>query len=321
MDVLAIKLIRNTFELLCLALLIFAAGCASSTPVSNSQPMAQGDHASPQLSSATDEIPVASLDESRESNAAALENLWKVRVVDRSADASSVGFTLGPGDVLRISVPMIPQLRDRTVRVSEQGMISLPLLGEISVNGMTQQDLLVDLSVRCRKYMYHPQVEVFLVHSENREVAVLGSVKKPGRFMLTSRSDTIMTMISRAGGLTKDAAARILLVPVSETKEPSPEHKGSSASALSGVQIADARSSSDPADLNFVTRQGPAEQVFISTSRAQDRAGLGRQAGSLPHHFRDDGSRQRRCCGWPIIFLRGNAPARSKRGPQNGSGS
>jgi protein involved in polysaccharide export with SLBB domain len=71
------------------------------------------------------------------------------------------------------------------------------LLGEISVNGMTQQDLLNDLHNRCRKYMYHPQVEMLLLHSENREVAVLGSVKKPGRFMLTSRSDTIMTMISR----------------------------------------------------------------------------------------------------------------------------
>ena len=91
--------------------------------------------------------------------------------------------------------------------MSEQGTISLPLLGQISVSGMTQQDFINDLSNRTRKYVYHPQVEVFLLHSENREVAVLGSVKKPGRYMLTSRSDTIMTMISRAGGLNTDAAA------------------------------------------------------------------------------------------------------------------
>ena len=66
-------------------------------------------------------------------------------MIDRSADASSAGFTLGPGDLLRISVPQIPQLRDRTFRVSEQGTISLPLLGQISVIGMTQQDLLDNL--------------------------------------------------------------------------------------------------------------------------------------------------------------------------------
>ena len=161
---------------------------------------------------------------------------------------SSAGFTLGAGDLLRISVPQIPQLTNRTLRVSEQGTISLPLLGEISVSGMTQQDLLNDLSNRTRKYVYHPQVEVFLLHSENREVAVLGSVKKPGRYMLTSRSDTIMTIISRAGGLNTDAtapaAARILLIPASATKEQSLEHKGSHALTPAGVQTTDARGSS-----------------------------------------------------------------------------
>jgi len=278
MHLLAIKLIRSAFALLCLGSLIFAAACASSTSGSYSQQAAQSHHLSPQLSSLPEEIPVASLDQVRESNAGALENLWKVRVVDRSVDASSTRFTLGPGDVLRISMPQFPQLKDRTVRVSEQGTISLPLVGEISVNGMTQQDLLSDLSNRARKYMYHPQVEVFLLHSENREVAVLGSVKKPGRFMLTSPSDTIMTMISRAGGLTADAAARILLVPVPTTKEQSLEHDGSPASAPSSLQTADPWGSSaapkalhDPADLSSVTSQRPAEQVLISTSLAEDQ--------------------------------------------------
>lgn len=277
MDLPANKLLRSAFGLLCLGSVIFAAACASSTSASYSQPAAQNDHLSPQLSSVPDEIPVASLDHDLESNARALEDLWNVRMVNRS-NASTDGFTLGPGDLLRISVPLVPQLRDRTVRVSEQGTISMPLLGEISVNGMTQQDLLIDLSNRCRKYMYHPQVEVFLLHSENREVAVLGAVKKPGRFMLTSRSDTIMTMISRAGGFTADAAGRLLLVPVPPApKEQSLEHNGSPASTSPGLQT-DARASSvapialrDPADLSSVMKQKPADQVFINTSRAEDQ--------------------------------------------------
>ena len=261
MDLPIIKLVRSAFGLLCLGSLIFAVGCSSSTSASYSQPAAQADPPSSQLSSVPRESPVASLDQAADSNTDALENLWKVRVIDRSADASRAGFTLGPGDLLRISVPQIPQLRDRTFRVSEQGTISLPLLGQISVIGMTQQDLLNDLSNRTRKYVYHPQVEVFLLRSENREVAVLGSVKKPGRYMLASRSDTIMTMISRAGGLNTDAAApaaaRILLIPASATKEQSLEHSGSPASAPPGIQTADARGSRvapvalrDPVDLN-----------------------------------------------------------------------
>ena len=54
---------------------------------------------------------------------------------------------------------------------------------------------------------------MFLQHTENRQVAVLGSVKKPGRYMLASRTDSIMTMISRAGGLNDDASTRIMLFP------------------------------------------------------------------------------------------------------------
>jgi polysaccharide biosynthesis/export protein len=281
MDLQAIKLIRSAFELICLGALVFAAACTNSTAASNTQPTAQSDHLSPQTSSVPQEIPVASLDTSLESNAAALENLWKTRVVNKSTDTPSTGFTLGPGDLLRISVPQIPQLTNRTFRVSEQNTISLPLLGEINVSGMTQQDLLNDLSNRTRKYVYHPQVEVFLLHSENREVAVVGSVKKPGRYMLTSRSDTIMTMIGRAGGLNTDAAApaaaRILLIPAAATKEQGLDN-GSHALAPSGIQTADARDSSvvpvalrDPAGLNSVAEQRPADQVIISTSRAEDQ--------------------------------------------------
>src|SRR6266446_8489186 len=137
MDLSVTNLIHSAFGFLCLGSVILAAACASSTSASYSQRAAQSDHLSPQLSSVPYEIPVASLGHDLESNARALEDLWKVRVVERSPDASGGGFTLGPGDLLRISVPLIPQLRDRTVRVSEQGTISMPLLGEISANGMT----------------------------------------------------------------------------------------------------------------------------------------------------------------------------------------
>src|SRR5262249_44472902 len=91
--------------------------------------------------------------------------------------------------------------------------ISLPLLGEISVSGMTEEDLRKELHRRLRKYFYHPQVALFMQHTENRQVAVLGAVKAPGRYMLASRDDTLMAMISRAGGTTDDAASRIILIP------------------------------------------------------------------------------------------------------------
>ena len=145
-------------------------------------------------------------------SSAALEALWRERTTASTATSSS-GFTLGPGDVLRISVPMISQLTERTVRVSEDDTIALPLLGVIKVAGMTEQDLRQELASRLGRYMYNPQVEVYLKTPENRVVSVLGSIKAPGRYLVASRSDTIMTLLSRAGGTTDTAGAQILLFP------------------------------------------------------------------------------------------------------------
>lgn len=142
-----------------------------------------------------------------------LQELWQNRFANLNSSAGSRGFLLGPGDVLRISVPLMEPLRDRVVLVSERDTISLPLIGDINLAGMSEEDLREELKRRLRRYMYHPEVEVFLKRSEDREVAVLGAVAKPGRYALTSKSDTLMTMIGRAGGFNRKAAARVILIP------------------------------------------------------------------------------------------------------------
>ncbi|MGA9721965.1 MAG: polysaccharide biosynthesis/export family protein [Candidatus Binatus sp.] len=193
---------------LCGVLLLFASGCATSVTPNPSQ-------TDPPAASSPIPAPAepAMGSQFQDEDSAALERLWRARLLDSSDNPSSGSFVLGPGDLLRISVPPIAQLTDRTVRVSEQDTIALPLLGEINVAGMTEKDLRAAVAVRMEKYMYHPQVEVFLDQAEDRQVAVLGAVKTPGRYMLTSRSDTVMTMIGRAGGITEGAASLILLTP------------------------------------------------------------------------------------------------------------
>jgi len=174
-------------------------------------------------------------------------------------------------------VPQIPQLRDRTERVSEDSTIALPLLGVMDVRGMTQQDLLSDLTHRVKQYMYHPQVAVFLLHSESREVAVLGAVKTPGRYMMMSRSDSIMTMISRSGGMTGEAASRIIFIPGSVTQEGATTSDGSSSFTSPRLEGSDGRGSGvspaalrESADLDAVTNQKRLYQVVISTYGAKD---------------------------------------------------
>jgi polysaccharide export outer membrane protein len=193
----------NRFQLgfLCSVLLLAGSACTSSVTANP-----------PQMSASTASAgsPEASGGQFGDSDSAALEQLWKARLLDPANSRSSGSFVLAPGDLLRISVPPIEQ---HTVRVSEGNTIALPLLGEINVAGMTEKDLREALTARMAKYRYHPQVAVFLEQAEDRQVAVLGAVKVPGRYMLASPSDTMMTAISRAGGITEGAASRVFLIP------------------------------------------------------------------------------------------------------------
>jgi polysaccharide export outer membrane protein len=194
------KMNRFQLGLLCSLLLLVGSACTSSV-TANPPQMASTASAGP---------PEASREQFGDSDSAALEQLWKARLLDPANSRSSGSFVLAPGDLLRISVPPMEQ---HTVRVSEENTIALPLLGEINVAGMTEKDLREALTDRMANYRYHPQVAVFLEQAEDRQVAVLGAVKVPGRYMLASSSDTMMTAISRAGGITEGAASRVFLIP------------------------------------------------------------------------------------------------------------
>jgi polysaccharide export outer membrane protein len=190
------------------------AGCASSLFTQPTPPGSVGESANPgtNLPVAQEAAPAVHESAGNHDNSRVLEKLWAARTTASAREQSS-NFQLGPGDVLRISLPQFDSQKDRTVRVSEENTIALPLVGVIDVSGMTEADLRNELARRVANYVYNPQVAVFLERSESRDVAVLGSVKTPGRYMLASRYDTIMTMIARAGGRTEDAASRIILVP------------------------------------------------------------------------------------------------------------
>lgn len=230
---------RTRFRVVSLGLL-FLAGCATSVPSGQAErmPYAASDvnTGSKKLREVAQVTPVVENVAPGEDDAQALQGLWERRTESAAGDASS-NFALGPGDVLRISLPQLNSQAARAVqvsqedtlvlppnngpydgqgdvvRVSEEGTIALPMLGVINVSGLTEAGLRDELIRRVANYVYKPQVGVFLEHTENRDVAVLGSVKNPGRYMLTSRSDTVMTMLGRAGGRTEDAASRIILVP------------------------------------------------------------------------------------------------------------
>lgn len=120
-------------------------------------------------------------------------------------------YRVGPKDLLEISVFGADEL-SRTVRVSEDGKVSLPLLGEVLVDGLTKSELEKKLSdLLGEKYVQNPQVTVFIREYQSKRVSILGAVEKPGPYQLLGRQ-TLMQIVSEAGGLTRDAGSDIIII-------------------------------------------------------------------------------------------------------------
>lgn len=132
--------------------------------------------------------------------------------VDDPVVAPGLGdYQIGPEDLLEVSVLEAPEL-SRTVRVSDDGEISLPLLGSIQAAGLStkeMQSVLEDLLRRT--YMKDPQVSVFVQEMRSHPVSVFGAVEKPGVYQIRD-AKPLIEVLSMAQGLTDDAGDSVIIV-------------------------------------------------------------------------------------------------------------
>ncbi len=113
-------------------------------------------------------------------------------------------YLVGPGDVLSISVYDNDDLKTR-VRVSTNGTIVMPLLGQVNVNKMSVSAITKKLTnLLANGYIVNPQVNVFVDEFRSKKVVVLGSVRSPGLIELNGPT-SFLELISKAGGFDKDA--------------------------------------------------------------------------------------------------------------------
>lgn len=124
---------------------------------------------------------------------------------------SSLDYRIGPEDLLEISVFEAPSL-DRTVRVTADGEISMPLLGNVRAAGLTSRDLEMVLQELLRRtYMKDPHVSVFVKQMESHPVSVFGAVQKPGVYQVRG-PETLIEVLSRAQGLAQDAGDSVIVM-------------------------------------------------------------------------------------------------------------
>jgi len=119
-------------------------------------------------------------------------------------------YRIGPQDLLDINIFEAPEL-NRTVRVSENGEVSLPLLGGIHVVRLTARELENTLAAKLQEFLKDPHVSVMVTAIESHPVSVIGEVNKPGVFQVRG-SKTLLEMLSMAQGLAPDAGDEVLVM-------------------------------------------------------------------------------------------------------------
>ena len=125
-------------------------------------------------------------------------------------EKSTTDYRIGPKDLIEISVFGHNELSVR-VRVSEDGKVSFPLIGDVEIKGLTKTEAEKKISdLLGAEYLQNPQVTIFILEYQSKRVSVLGAVRNPGRYELLGR-ETVLEKIAQAGGFTPDAGDDIII--------------------------------------------------------------------------------------------------------------
>jgi len=107
-------------------------------------------------------------------------------------------YVIGPQDLLTIDVWHEPEL-SQSVPVRPDGKISLPLVGELKVSGLTPRLLQAQVAKELDAYVHKPQVTVIVREVNSRKFYIIGQVERTGPYPLSARM-TVLDALATAGG-------------------------------------------------------------------------------------------------------------------------
>ena len=108
-------------------------------------------------------------------------------------------YSIGPSDILAITVWKNPELSVPQVPVRPDGRISAPLVNDVQAAGLTTDQLKQVLTEKLAEYVTAPEVTVVVVQINSRKVFVLGEVMRPGPVPLV-QDMRVLDALSWAGG-------------------------------------------------------------------------------------------------------------------------
>jgi polysaccharide export outer membrane protein len=113
---------------------------------------------------------------------------------------SSGSYVIGASDVLTVTVWKEPTLSG-SLLVRPDGMVSVPLLGDVQASGLTPEQLADQVATKLKKFVQDPNVSVLISQIHSKVIYLLGEIAKRGPVDMTPGM-TLLQAISSAGGLT-----------------------------------------------------------------------------------------------------------------------
>lgn len=126
-------------------------------------------------------------------------------------DPSMEAYRIGVGDILSITVWKEPDHSMPTVVVRPDGKISLPLLRELFILGMTPLEAEDLLTERFKEFINNPNVTVVVREIRSQLVYVTGGVMRPGSLMMRPGM-RVFQALSEAGGVAEYAKTKKMYV-------------------------------------------------------------------------------------------------------------
>ena len=182
-----------------------------------------------------------------------IENINNQVFDDLSDVQKSSNYILQSGDLVEIKVFMEPNM-DRVLRITSNGTVTYPLIGNVKIGGFCVSDAEEQLAEKLKYYIKNPQVSMLIKEYSNKMVYVLGQVKKPSELSIPpEKTMTVLEAITSVGGFTDIA----------------------NTSKIKVLRMENGKQKSLDVDVNAITKQGnksldielmPGDVIFVPQS-------------------------------------------------------
>jgi polysaccharide export outer membrane protein len=187
-----------------------------------------------------------------------LPGSFLIAQLEKATSAESSVYLLSPVDKLSISVYGEPDLSSDQ-RISDQGTVSIPLLGETRIGGLTVSDAQkqIEAAFIKQRYLVNPVVTINIEAFSSKVVTVLGEVEEPGSIAIPEGRNglPLQVAIAEAGGFT--GAAQKNEVTLRRATKPGQEKAGDTLV----VNVNDLLQSKNR--LTNVVYAGPDDVIFV----------------------------------------------------------